>query len=217
MSALGHDALVLAADAADPAAAGTLIHQASERFGQIHGLAHVAGGSGRKWGDGPLHEATDEGWEATLSLNLTSCFYSLRAIARHWLQLGQEGSVAAVGSVLAGSPAPSHFATHAYAAAKAGQAGLVLAAAAHYASESIRFNLVQPALTATPMSERAMGSQEIQSYIRHKMPLQGGGAAPPEAVASAIVYLLSDESKYVTGQVISVDGGWSVSDPWPEQ
>ena len=111
--------LALTADATDPATAPAAIAAAVERFGPLHGLYHVAGGSGRRFGDGPLHEITDQGWRATLDLNLASAFYSNRAAARQFLAQGTGGSVLNMGSVLGFSPSPAHFSTHAYAAAKA--------------------------------------------------------------------------------------------------
>ena len=115
-------------------------------------------------------------------------------------------------SVLADSPAPRQFATHAYAAAKAGIVGLTKSAAAHYASQNIRVNAVAPALVATPMSGRAQANDEIMSFIKHKQPLDGGRIGVPEDLDGAALFLMSDAAKFVTGQVLAVDGGWSVSE-----
>src|SRR5262249_20797483 len=76
---LGAAGLAVCADATRPETAATAIQTALSQFGDFHGLYHVAGGSGRRWGDGPLHELTDEGWRATVDLNLTSVMYSNRA------------------------------------------------------------------------------------------------------------------------------------------
>jgi len=107
-------------------------------------LYHVAGGSGRDAGDGPLHEITDEGWDYTLQLNLTSMFYSNRAAARYFVAHGMPGSIVNMGSVLGFSPSAKHFATHAYAAAKAAIIGMTRSAASFYAPNSIRFNVIAP-------------------------------------------------------------------------
>jgi len=77
--ALGADALATTGDAADPRTAVAAIETAVKEFGRFDALYHVAGGSGRRAGDGPLHELTDEGWDYTHRLNLTSLFYSDRA------------------------------------------------------------------------------------------------------------------------------------------
>ena len=115
-------------------------------------------------------------------------------------------------SVLGFSPAPQFFATLAYAAAKAGAIGFTQACAARYAPHNIRFNALCPALVATPMSRRAQENPRILDYIRTKQPLDGGRIGRPEDCDAAAVYLLSDQSRFVTGQVLSVDGGWTVSE-----
>jgi NAD(P)-dependent dehydrogenase (short-subunit alcohol dehydrogenase family) len=208
---LGSAALVLAGDATDPAAASRAIGQALDRFGGCHGFYHVAGGSGRKMGDGPLHEITDEGFQATLQLNLTSLFNSNRAATRHFLKTGG-GSVLNMGSVLGFSPSPRHFATHAYAASKAAAVGMARASASYYAPKNIRFNVLAPALVATPMAKRAANDETILKFIAAKQPLDGGRIGAPEDLDAAVVFFLSDASRFVTGQVLSIDGGWSVSE-----
>jgi NAD(P)-dependent dehydrogenase (short-subunit alcohol dehydrogenase family) len=209
--ALGPDAMVLPGDATDPATATNAITVALKTFGGFHGLYHVAGGSGRSKGDGPLHEMSDEGWQYTLQQNLTSVAWSNRAAARQFLTQASPGSVVNVSSVLAFSPAPKNFATHAYAAAKAAVIGLTHSAAAYYAPHNIRFNAIAPGLIETPMSQRAISDPVLQEYIRAKQPLDGGRIGQPADLDATVLYLLSDASKFVTGQVISVDGGWGVT------
>lgn len=209
---LGDRVRVLVRDATDPETADRAVALARSAWGRFDALYHVAGGSGRRHGDGPVHEITDEGWAFTLHLNLTSVFHSNRAALRAFLREGAGGTVVNCGSVLGFSPSPRFFSTHAYAAAKAAIIGLTRSAAAHYASHNIRLNVLAPALVATPMSRRAQEDKEIGEFIRTKQPLDGGRIGQPEDLDSALVWLLSDESRFVTGQVIAVDGGWSVSD-----
>jgi len=199
-------------DARDPATARHAIREALEAFGGFHALYHVAGGSGRAFGDGPLHETTDAAWDATLRLNLTSVFHSDRAAAEQFLAQKTPGSVLNMGSVLGRSPSPRFFATHAYAAAKAAVEGLTVAAAAYYAPHGIRFNLLRPGLVETPMSARALGSPEIREYLRAKQPLDGGRCGRPDDLDAAVVYFLSDDSRFVTGQCLAIDGGWTLSE-----
>ncbi len=211
-SALGQAARGLAGDATDPQTAPGAIDLARRELGGFDGLYHVAGGSGRSMGDGPLHEVSDDGWRQTIDLNLTSVFNSNRAALRELAALGQGGVILNMTSVLIDSPAPRHFATHAYAAAKAGIVGLTKAAAAHYAKQNIRVNAIAPALVSTPMSGRAQANDEIMSFIKQKQPLDGGRIGVPEDLDGAAVFLMSDAAKFVTGQVLAVDGGWSVSE-----
>ena len=163
-------------------------------------------------GDGPLHEISDDGWRQTIDLNLTSVFNSNRAALRELTALDQGGVILNITSVLPDSPAPKHFATHAYAAAKAGIVGLTKSAAAHYAKQNIRVNAIAPALVATPMSGRAQGNDQIMSFIKNKQPLDGGRIGVPEDLDGAAVFLMSDAASFITGQVLAVDGGWSVSE-----
>ncbi|MBM3847995.1 MAG: SDR family oxidoreductase [Verrucomicrobia bacterium] len=209
---LGPKARCFAADASDPKTAPEVISRCIEAFGRFDGLYHVAGGSGRRMGDGPTHEITDEGWSATLHLNLDSVFYSNRAALQQFLAQGTGGAILNMGSVLGFSPSPHHFTTHAYAAAKAAIIGFSRSAAAQYAPRNIRINVIAPALVATPMSKRAQENDDILKFIATKQPLDGGRIGRPEDLDAAAVYLLSPDSRYVTGQVLAVDGGWSVSE-----
>lgn len=204
--------IALSGDATDPQTAETAIQTARRDFGGFHGLYHVAGGSARSQGDGPLHLATDEGWQQALNHNLTSVFLSNRAAVQAFLNLKQGGSVLNMGSVLGFSPSPAYFSTHGYAAAKAAIIGMTRSAASAYAQVDIRFNVLAPALVETPMSKRARESGEVMSFIATKQPLDGGRIGQPEDLDAAAVYFMSDESRFVTGQVLAVDGGWSVSE-----
>jgi len=209
---LGPAGRAIAADATDPATAPRAIDIALDQFGAFHALYHVAGGSGRRRGDGPLHEISDDGWDFTLQLNLTSLFYSNRAAAKQFLKQGGGGAVLNMGSVLGFSPSPRFFATHAYAATKAAIVGLTRSSAAYYAPHDIRFNVIAPALVETPMARRAAGDEAILSFIATKQPLAGGRIGAPADLDAAVVYLLSDGARFVTGQVLAIDGGWSVSE-----
>lgn len=215
--ALGGAVPVLVGDATQPELAEEAVAKAVERFGSLDGLYHVAGGSGRRFGDGPLHECSDEGWSQTLALNLDSVFYSNRAAIQHWLETGGAGSIVNLSSVLAWSPSPAFFSTHAYATAKAGIVGMTTALAAHYAPNNIRVNVIAPALSDTPMAARALGDEKIMAFVRGKQPLDGGRAVQPSDVDGAVVYLLSDAARMVTGQVLSIDGGWTVTDGHAEE
>jgi NAD(P)-dependent dehydrogenase (short-subunit alcohol dehydrogenase family) len=209
---LGRAGAGLTGDATRPTTAVSAIQLALKKFGGFHGLYHVAGGSGRSQGDGPLHEITNRGWDFTLNLNLTSLFYSNRAAVRQFLNQSTGGVMLNCGSVLGWSPSPRFFSTHAYSAAKAAIIGLTKATASCYAPRGIRINTLAPALVATPMSARAQSDAAILRFIRTKQPLDGGRIGQPEDCAAAAVWLMSDEAKFVTGQVIAVDGGWCVSE-----
>lgn len=209
---LGSAAKVLQGDAVSPVTAAEAIAEAIRVFGGFDGLYHVAGGSGRRWGDGPLHEITDEGWRATLELNLSSLFYSNRAAVRQFLAQRSRGSILNMSSVLAWSPSPKFFSTHAYAAAKSAVLGFTKSCAAFYASQGIRFNVLAPALVDTPMAQRAANDERILAFIKTKQPLESGRIGVSPDLDAAAIYFMSDASSFATGQVLAVDGGWSVSE-----
>jgi len=209
---LGPAARVIYGDATLPVTATSAIEECLSAFAGFNCLYHVAGGSGRRWGDGPLHEISDEGWRKTLDLNLSSVFYSNRAAVRQFLRQKTGGTILNLASVLAWSPSPGHFATQTYAAAKAAVVGLTRSCAAFYAAQGIRFNVLAPGLVDTRMAQRAMGDPVIMAFIRSKQPLDGGRIGHPSDLDAAAVFFLSDASSFVTGQVLSVDGGWSVTE-----
>lgn len=190
---------------------------ASRRFGRLDAVYAVAGISGRRLGDGPLHEATLEGWHAVLDTNLTGLFLVSRSAVRAMLEQepdedGQRGTILAMSSVLARHPSRRHFATHAYAASKGGIEAFVRATAAFYAPHGVRINAIAPSLVATPMSRRAQSDPVILAHLREKQPL-AGGPIDADAVTAVALHLLSRDARMVTGQVVDVDAGWSVSEP----
>ena len=179
-------------------------------------LLHVAGGSGRRHGDGPLDACTDEGWDRTVELNARSVFLTNREAVRIMLtqpidRHGLRGSIVNIGSVLSESPSPAHFATVAYAASKGAVRSLTLASAARYAPERVRFNLIEPGLIDTPMAARALGDPSIGDYLHRKQPMADGPGSAAD-VAEAALALCDPATRFITGVVLPVDGGWRISD-----
>lgn len=210
---LGSSALAISGDATQPGTANQAIELCLERFGGFDGIYHVAGGSGRNMGDGPLHGLSLEGWNWTLNMNLTSLMLSNQAAVQHFLALKKGGTILNMGSVLGFSPSPEHFSTHGYAAAKSAIIGFSKSIAAFYSKDNIRVNVIAPAVVETPMAQRAANNPEILSFIRTKQPLDGGRIGRPDDCDGIALYFMSDQSCFTTGQVVAVDGGWSVSTP----
>jgi NAD(P)-dependent dehydrogenase (short-subunit alcohol dehydrogenase family) len=198
-------------DAADPLQVDELVARTGSQLGGLDVLYHVAGISGRRHGDGPLHECTDEGWQATLDANLKSTFLTNRAAVRRFLAQGQGGVILNMASVLAWAPSPRYFGTCAYAASKGGILAMSRLAAAQYAAQGIRVNVIAPGLIDTPMSTRAMADPAIQHYLRFKQPLAGGPGRPDDC-SNAAVFLCSEEARLITGTVLPVDGGWCIGE-----
>lgn len=213
--ASGGQAGYAVADLEDEGQVGAAIGAAVERFGRIDGLFSVAGGSGRRFGDGPIHELTAEGWDRTLDLNLRTQALVARAVVRQMLaqpgrEDGRRGAILLMSSALSTDPVPELFATHAYAAAKGAINALTTTMAAYYAPHGIRVNALAPSLVRTPMSRRAASDPVTAAFARRKMPLAPDFVDPHE-IAAAAAFLLSDESRSLTGQLLKIDGGWSVT------
>ena len=203
-----------AADLTDEAAVDRVVTAAIERFGRLDGLFSAAGGSGRKFGDGPIHTLTADAWEATAALNLRTqvlvCARVVRAMRDQEPDAsGMRGSILLLGSITTDAPVPELFGTHGYAAAKGALTALATTMAATYIADRIRVNLVAPSLTDTPMARRAASDPHILEYAERKQPL-AGPMLDPDEVAKAAIYFLSDESRAVTGQSLAIDGGWSI-------
>jgi NAD(P)-dependent dehydrogenase (short-subunit alcohol dehydrogenase family) len=118
------------------------------------------------------------------------------------------GSIINLSSVLGIVGGDADFATHAYAASKAGIIGLTRSIATYYARDHIRANVICPGLIATPMSQRAQESEAIRARLADLQPLTGDFGQPAD-VAHAALYLASEQARFVTGVVLPVDGGWS--------
>lgn len=184
------------------------IQEVVSRHGGLDVLVNVAGGSGRKWGDGPADACTLDGWGKTLDLNLNSLFYCCKYALQAMLPQGH-GTIVNISSVLGMVGGDEDFATHAYAASKGAVISLTRSIASYYAPRGIRANVILPGLIATPMSKRSQESNHIRARLPQLQPLTGDFGAPLD-VANAAVYLASDESAFVTGAVLTVDGGWTV-------
>ena len=196
-------------------AADSVLSQCLSKFARIDALFNASGLSGRRFGDGPVDECTEDGWDVTLAHNLTAPFLMCRAVIRRMLQQqpgedGVRGAILNMGSVLEDHPEPRHFATHAYAAAKGGVAALSRSMAAYYAPHKIRVNVIAPGLVRTPASERSEPGPELSQFLQKKQPLAGGMVDAAD-VARAALFLLGPEAGAITGEMVRVDGGWSVT------
>ena len=119
------------------------------------------------------------------------------------------GVIVNVSSVLGMVGGDDDFATHAYATSKGAVISLTRSIASYYAPHGIRANVICPGLIETPMSKRAQESEQIRARLAQLQPLTSDFGSP-EDVAHAALYLASDASSFVTGAVLTVDGGWTV-------
>ena len=177
------------------------------RYGALHVMFNGGGGSGRSLGDGPVADCTLDGWNATLNMNLTNVFLCCKYGVPALVSSGG-GSIINLSSVLGLVGGGEDFATHAYAAAKAGIIGLTRAIAVHYAPQHVRCNALCVGLIATNMSLRAQENEKIVASMSTRQPLVGR-LGTPEEVADVALFLASDDSRFVTGVALPADGGWT--------
>lgn len=175
------------------------LEQIIAKFGDIDGVANCIGTLFLK----PLHLTTDEEWQNVMTANLTYAFYILKACCPYF-EKHKRGSIVLLSSAAAQIGMVNH---EVISAAKAGLTGMMRAAAASYAASHVRINVVAPGLVNTPLTrEITTNAMSLKSSVAMH-PL--GRIGQPDDIAHAIAWLLSGESSWVTGQVLSVDGGLS--------
>ncbi len=172
-------------------------------FGRLDVVVGVAGIELMGDGDGPVHQLGLDSWRRTIDVNLTGMFLTCKHGVRSLLESGGGGSV-----IITGSPCGlegSCRAEHAYSASKAGTHGLVRVMAAEYANHGIRVNCVIPGFIDTPLTSATTDDPALLKAWLADIPL--GRVGRPEDLVGAFVLLASDESAYMTGSFITVDGG----------
>lgn len=177
---------------------------AREELGGLTGLVNCAGSMLLK----PAHLTTAEEFQECLSASLGTAFAAVRAAKDAFQRNG--GSVVLISSAAATLGMGNH---EAIAAAKAGIEGLARSAAATYASSAIRFNVVAPGLVESPLSARITGNAGARRISEQLHPL--GSLGQPEDVSRAVCWLLDPAQRWVTGQVLGVDGGLASVQPRP--
>lgn len=171
------------------------VERAFEQAGPLDGAVSFAGSLLLK----PAHLTSREQYDAVIAASLTTAFATVRAAGR---RMRDGGSVVLVSSAAAMAGLANH---EAIAAAKAGVVGLMLSAAASYASQGLRVNAVAPGLTRTPLTA-ALTATEASRAVSERMHALGR-LGEPDDVARAVVFLLDPANAWITGQVLGVDGG----------
>ena len=190
-------------DVTDRASVQTLFAEAEASFGRPSAVVNVIGISRAKG----LADTTDEDWHTMLELNLRQQF----VVAQEALRvLARPGSYTAVASINGTVSSPRNAA---YGAAKAGLVSLVRSAALEFAEDGVRVNAVAPGIVETPRLKGFFDSTGMREEFAVAVPMKR--VARPADIAGAIVFLVSPLAAYITGQVISVDGGASIKYPLP--
>ena len=194
----GLDVVAFRADVSDLDSVESLVKEVLSLYSRIDILVNNAGVTA----DALLLRMNDEQWNRVIQTNLTGVFHCTKAVAKQMLKQ-RSGRIINVSSVagLTGNPGQAN-----YAASKAGIVGFTKSVARELASRGITANVVAPGFILTDMTENL--SEESRAKLLERIPLGRFGAA--EDVARAVVFLASDGSGYVTGQVIQVDGGMAM-------
>lgn len=187
--------LLVKADVTKKEEIQNLVKTAIEKFGHIDVLVNNAGITR----DGLLMRMKEEDFDKVIEINLKGTFLVTKEVIPYMMKK-REGSIINISSVvgLVGNAGQSN-----YAASKAGIIGFTKSVAKELASRNIRANCVAPGFIKTDMTD--VLSEEVKENIHNQIPLKRMGT--PEEVANLVYFLGSEESKYITGQVINVDGG----------
>ncbi len=196
--ALNRQALAVTADVSSKDDVNRMVEAAVNTFGHIDIMVNNAGVTR----DQLLIRMTDEEWDTVLNIDLKSAFLCTRAVLRHMLRQ-RHGRIISIASVVGiiGNAGQAN-----YASAKAGVIAFTRSVAKEVGSRGITANAVAPGFIETRMTEQL--DEKQRQALQQRIPL--GSIGTPRDVAEAVAFLASEEAKYITGQVLSVDGGMAL-------
>lgn len=198
--------LPLIGSVADAAFAQGAVASTIEKFGAVHGLVNNAG----MIRPAMIEKMTLEQWQAVIDVHLSGSFYFLQAVGKHMIERSKAGEKAP-GSIINVSSDAGRKGTIGqinYGAAKSGLLGLTMSAAREWGRYGIRVNTAVFGVVVTPMTETIRG-EKFRDQMLAQIPL--GRWAETEEVSQPICFLLSDAASYITGQHISVNGGFTIN------
>lgn len=197
----GRRCLVLATDVSQPTAIQTIVDQVIEALGRIDILINSQGTQVRK----PAVEMTEQDWDGLMAVNLKSVFFSCLIVGRQMIKQGK-GKIINVASLTSVIGLPN---ISIYGASKGGVAQLTKALAVEWAPYHINVNAVLPGYYETALTAELFKDEERTKWVLSRIPM--GRTGVPEDLAGTVVFLSSEASDYITGQIIPIDGGWLAS------
>lgn len=203
IEAEGGEAAPLTCHTGDPEQIDALLGQAVARFGQVDILVNNAATNPYF---GPTLETHEAAWDKTFDVNLKGYFRTSRALARHLTGRSAGGGIVNISSVVAGMGAPLNGV---YAMTKAAVVSLTKCLAMELGPQGIRVNAIAPGLIETHFAKALTENEPFRQSVIERSALKRLGR--PEDIAGAATFLASDEAAYVTGTVLTIDGGWTVS------
>jgi len=177
-----------------------LIKACVDKFGKVDVMVNNAGIGSL----GDILTTSDDVWRKTIEINLSGIFYGIRAAGKVMKEKGIKGSIINMSSILG---SVGFNGAISYCAAKGGVNQLTKASAVELSKLGIRVNSIAPGFIKTNMTKGVQEDESTKKFIESMTPL--GYMGEPDDIANAAVYLASDDAKYVTGNILYVDGGWT--------
>jgi NAD(P)-dependent dehydrogenase (short-subunit alcohol dehydrogenase family) len=200
-ASLGKDSLGLGLDVVSGTSCDAVMQALLKRWGHLDGLVNASG----VYKVGPALELADAAWELSINVNLTGAFRLARAAGRVMVPQ-RSGSIVTIASVSSFVANPNYAA---YAASKAGVLNLTRVLAVEWATTGVRVNAIGPAVTPTPLAQPVLSDPILREKALARIPM--GRFGTPEDQVGAVVFLLSAASVFMTGQILYVDGGRTLS------
>ncbi len=198
IESLGRRAVAIGCRQDDPAEVRRAVSESIDAFGQVDILVNSAGTIRRA----PAEDYSDEDWSAVMDTNLNGVFQFCRGVGKQMLERGR-GKIINIASLLSYS---GGITVPAYAASKGGVMQLTKALANEWANKGVQVNAIAPGYFATDITEALRADETRNEEILARIPMGRWGDA--EDLQGAIVFLASSASDYVTGHILTVDGGW---------
>ena len=199
IEAMGRKALACPCDVSKVEMINNLVNNSVEKFGKIDILINNAGIAVTK----PTEELTEEDWDKVINTNLKGVFLLAQAVGKQMISRNA-GKIINIASIF-GLVGDKNVLP--YLCSKGGVVQLTRGLALEWAKYNIQVNAIAPGYVVTPINVKELNEEKLQKYLLGNTPMRRFGT--PEEIASAAVYLASDESSYATGSILSVDGGWT--------
>ncbi len=201
MREMGRRALVVPADLSAVAGIQGMVDRVLDEYGRVDILVNAAGVQKRN----PILEMTEEDWDAVTSVNLKAVYFCSQAIARQMVKQGK-GKIINIASLSASIGLAN---VSIYVATKGGVLALTRSMAVEWAKHGINVNAIAPGYFKTELTRRLWEDPDMNQWVFRRTPMGRWGL--PRELAGAVVFLASEASDFITGQLINVDGGWLAS------
>lgn len=200
----GGEATAVVADVSNPESAANMVAEAVRIYGRLDALVNNAGINGGPEFRKPIHQYDDQLWDRIVSIDLNGVYYCSKAAAKQMIAQGEGGSIINIGSIVGQTPLRLQCA---FTAAKAGVFNLTKTMALELAPHEIRVNGIAPGSIMFEGTRKLFYADPVKAEgIMSHIPMHRPGE--PEDIAGMTCFLVSQDSKYMTGSIVTIDGGW---------